>query len=117
MPVPALFSSASRARYEGSLGTPRAKEAEAPADQRLEPALEAGQEADVDDHPHQPAEKARDADAMEADDRAAPGHRRHAPEVAVLEGLRLLAVEPAADRPRRVNTRLKSNLGDARQVV
>ena len=48
---------------------------------------------------------------------AAPRDGGHAAEVAVLERLRLLAVEPPPDRLRRVDPRLHRDLGDAREVV
>src|SRR5271157_216880 len=50
--------------------------------------LEAGQEGDVDEGPHQPADEAADLDALEADDRAKARDRRHAAEVAIDERLR-----------------------------
>src|SRR5947208_2101737 len=78
---------------QAPLGAAAAEEAERPADQRPEPVLEAGHEHDVHGQPHQPAEEAGDADAVEADDRTAARDGGHAAQVAVAEVLRLLAVE------------------------
>src|SRR6478672_10825467 len=72
-----------------------------PLEQRDPAVLEAGQEGEVDERPHQPADEAADLDALEADDRTKARDRRHAAEIAVDERLRLVfAMQPALDRPR-----------------
>src|SRR4029450_2568521 len=71
------------------------EQAPQPVEQGTEPVGEAGQERDVDEGPGQPAGDAAEAKPMQADHRTEPSHRRHAPEVAVLERGHVVAARDA----------------------
>src|SRR5215813_11930838 len=102
---------------EGAFGATGAKKAEGPPRQRLEAAFEPGQEGEVDEQPHHPAQETRAAEAVEADDRVATGNGSHTAEVVVLEGLGLLTREPPSDGLCSVNAGLQRDLRHAGEVV
>src|SRR5215471_587643 len=102
---------------EGAFGATGAKKAEGPPRQRLKAAFEPGQEGEVDEQPHHPAQETRAAEAVEADDRVATGDGSHTAEVVVLEGLGLLTREPPSDGLCSVNAGLQRDLRHAGEVV
>jgi hypothetical protein len=71
----------------------------------------------VNEQPGEPAEKAREADAPEADHGAKPGDGRHAAQIAVTERLCLLPAQTALDRARGVQALLHRHLGHAGQLI
>ena len=91
-----------------------------PLHQRGPPVLEARQERQVDERPHQPADEPADLQALEADDRAKARDRRHAAEIAVAKRLgphSVVALHAPFDRAGGVDARLHRHLRDPREPV
>ncbi len=89
-----------------------------PLEQRDPAVLETGEEREVDERPHQPADESADLDALEAHDRAEARDRRHAPQIAIHKRLRGgIAAQTPFDRAGSVDPRLHRHLGDARKPV
>src|SRR4051812_40469926 len=93
-------------------------EAQEPVNESCEPVLEPRHERNVHDEPHEPRNPAREPNPVCAEDRGAAVHGGHAPEVAVLPRYQLGAVsDTGLDDVSSMETGLKCNLGNAREVV
>ena len=95
-----------------------ADEAQQPVDESRKPVLEPRHERNVHDEPHEPRNPAGEPNPVCAEDRGAAVHGGHAPEVPVLPSCWLGAVLHAVpDDVSSMETRLESDLGNAREVV
>ena len=111
------YSTDHLAKRDRALGAATDQEGVHPVERRREAVLEAGQERDVHDEPHQPPEEARKPDPLEAHHGVEARDGRHAAEVPVVERRRFLAPEPSLDRVGGMDPRLHGDLGDARKVL
>src|SRR5690606_16253844 len=102
----------------GPLRAAAADEAHGPAQQRGDPALEAGDVDEVDGQPHQPGDEAGQPDLADQRHRAEPRDGGHAALIEIVERrLRRLALEPVVDLLGGVLRALDRNLRDAGEVV
>src|SRR5215831_18489668 len=104
--------------HDRPFGATCADEAKQPVEESCEPVLESRQEGNVDDEPQEPRKPAREPHSVHADDCTAAIDGGHTPEVPILPRNRLGAVFDAiSDDVSCMETRLKRDFGDAREVV